>query len=116
MGEFGKALKEARKKVKKKLRDLSEDIGLSISYISDIEQGRKSPPESEVVRQIQIALLVEDDKLVELAENERKKQPTRIVQKIQQRSRLSDMFFRAENMTDEELDKWIDEMKKAKDG
>lgn len=112
MNEFGDALKEARIKARKKLRETAEHIGLSIGYLSDIEQGRKSPPDLETVRKLQDFLRVDGDKLVSLASEARTKRPTEIVQHIQKRPRLTDLFMRAKNMSDEELEKLIAEASK----
>lgn len=112
MNEFGDALKEARIKARKKLRETAEHIGLSIGYLSDIEQGRKSPPDLETVRKLQDFLRFEGDKLVTLASEARTKRPAEIVQHIQKRPRLTDLFMRAKNMSDEELEKLIAEASK----
>lgn len=107
MNEFGEALKEARINARKKLRETAEHIKISIGYLSDIEQGRKSPPELETVRKLQDFLRVEGDKLVTLASEARTKRPTELAQHIQKRPRLTDLFMRAKNMSDEELEKLI---------
>jgi transcriptional regulator with XRE-family HTH domain len=110
--EFGIALKEARKEARKKLRETAEFTGLSISYLSDIEQGRKSPPDLETVRKLQDFLRVKGDKLLTIASKARTKMPTEVVQQIQNRPRLSELFFRAKNLTDEELEDLIDQASK----
>ncbi len=112
MNEFGNALKEERIKARKKLRETAEYIDLSIGYLSDIEQGRKSPPDLETVRKLQDFLRVEGDKLVTLASEARTKRPTEIAQHIQKRPRLTALFMRAKNMSDEELEKLIAEASK----
>jgi transcriptional regulator with XRE-family HTH domain len=112
MNEFGNTLKEARIKARKKLRETAEYIDLSIGYLSDIEQGRKSPPDLETVRKLQDFLRVDGDKLISLASEARTKRPAEIVQHIQKRPRLTDLFMRAKNMSDEELEKLIAEASK----
>ena len=112
MNEFGSALKEARINAKKKLRETAEHVTFSIGYLSDIEQGRKSPPDLETVRKLQDFLRVEGDKLVILASEARTKRPAEIVQHIQKRPRLSELFMRAKNMSDEQLEKLIEEASK----
>ncbi len=109
MNEFGIALKEARKNAKVKLREVAAYIELSVGYLSDIEQGRKSPPDLETVRKLQDFLKVKNDKLVTLASVERTKMPTEVVQQIQNRPRLSELFFRAKNLNDEELEELINQ-------
>lgn len=112
MNEFGIALKEARRSAKKKLREISEYINLSIGYLSDIEQGRKSPPDLETVRKLQDFLRVEGNKLVEIASEKRTKMPTEMLQQIQNRPRLSELFFRVKNISDEKLEELIDQATK----
>jgi transcriptional regulator with XRE-family HTH domain len=112
MNKFGDALKEARINARKKLRETAEYVNLSIGYLSDIEQGRKSAPDLETVRKLQDFLRVEGDKLVTLASEARTKRPAEIAQHIQKRPRLSDLFMRAKNMSDEELERLIEEASK----
>jgi transcriptional regulator with XRE-family HTH domain len=104
---FGEALKDARLKAKKTLREAGAHVGLSVGYMSDIEQGRKSAPDLETVRKLQDFLRVDGDALVILASEARTKRPTEIVQHIQNRPRLSDLLARARNLSDEQLDELI---------
>ena len=53
MKNFGEVFQRERKRKRLKLSDLKEKIGLSISYLSDIEHGRKAAPKSEIVRKIE---------------------------------------------------------------
>lgn len=107
MNEFGEALKDARLKAEKTLRETGIHVGLSVGYMSDIEQGRKSAPDLETVRKLQDFLRVKGDKLVVLASEARTKRPTEIVQHIQNRPRLSDLLARARNLSDEQLEELI---------
>ena len=104
MNEFGTALKAARKKSRKKLREVSEHLGFSISYISEIEQGRKAPPELDIVREMQLFLDIEDDHLVKIADSVRFTRASDVAQKLQEKPRLSEIFFRVKDMSDEELE------------
>ena len=107
MNEFGIAFKEERKRAKKKLREVAEHLKLSTSYISDIEQGRKAPPDLGVVQNLQRFLSVSDDKLVKLAEKVRTTRPGEVAQRIQERPQLSELFYRVQGMTDEQLEQLI---------
>lgn len=107
MIEFGEALKAARLAAKKTLRETGACVGLSVGYMSDIEQGRKTAPDLETVRKLQDFLRVDDDSLVILASEARTKRPTEIVQHIQNRPRLSELLARARNLSDEDLEKLI---------
>ena len=112
MNKFGISLKEARKTAKKKLRETAAYINLSIGYLSDIEQGRKPPPDLETVRKLQDFLQVTDDALIIIASEERTKMPTEVIQQIQNRPRLSELFFRAKGLSDEELEELINQATK----
>jgi len=67
---FGQLLKEARKKSEKTLKEVSQAAGLSLGYISDIEQGRRKAPALETVRKIEAYLKITDGRLVKAAELE----------------------------------------------
>jgi transcriptional regulator with XRE-family HTH domain len=112
MNTFGKTMKEARLRAKKTLREVGDHVGLSVGYISDIEQGRKSAPELETVRKLQEFLRVENDGLIVLASEARTKRPTEIVQHLQNRPKLSELFMRARNLSDERLEELIEASKK----
>ncbi len=108
MNEFGEALKDARLKAKKTLRETGAHVRLSVGYMSDIEQGRKIAPDLETVRRLQDFLMVDGDALVILASEARTKRPTEIVQHIQNRPRLSELFARARNLSDDQLEELIE--------
>lgn len=46
MGEFGKFLKEKRIERNISVREMAKFLGISISYISELETGNKLPPNS----------------------------------------------------------------------
>lgn len=107
MNEFGEALKVARIKAKKTLRETGTHVGFSVGYMSDIEQGRKGAPDLETARKLQDFLRVDGDTLVILASEARTKRPTEIVHHIQNRPRLSELLARARNLSDEQLEELI---------
>lgn len=113
MNTFGKTLKEARIRIKKTLREVGDYAGLSVGYISDIEQGRKTAPDLETVRKLQDFLRVEGDALVILASEARTQRPSEIVHHLQNRPKLSELFMRARNLSDEELEELIQASKKG---
>jgi transcriptional regulator with XRE-family HTH domain len=113
MNTFGKALKEARLQMKKTLREVGDYAGLSVGYISDIEQGRKTAPDLETVRKLEDFLRVESNALVLLASEARTQRPSEIMQHIQNRPKLSELFMRARNLSDEELEELIQASKKG---
>ncbi|MGE4545820.1 MAG: helix-turn-helix domain-containing protein [Pedobacter sp.] len=69
---FGQILRKARKQTRKTLRELSDASGLAISYISDIEHGRKNPPRSEAIRKMQDVLNISGNILIDAANRELK--------------------------------------------
>ena len=107
MNKFGEALREARQNAKKTLRETAARVGLSTGYLSDIEQGRKSAPDLETVRELEGFLRVNDGSLLMLAAEARTQRPTEIVQQIQNRPRLSVLLSRARNLSDEQLEDLI---------
>ena len=60
--EFGKVLKKRRKELKYTQRDLSEFTGFSISYLSDLENGKQT---TELGKAIYIANLLGIDVLLQ---------------------------------------------------
>lgn len=114
MNSFGELLKAERKRSGKKLRDVSAFANLSVSYISDIEQGRKGPPEIEVVRKFEELFETEKDLLVSAAESERGMMPTQVMSRLQERPILRELFFRIEKEPDEKLRQWLEENIKDK--
>lgn len=69
MRGFGQLLQGARKANRMKLRDVAEQTGLSISYLSDIEHGRKKAPSLDIVKKIE-ALLSTGGELLRTAQHE----------------------------------------------
>ncbi len=110
MGEFGIALKEARKEAQKKLRETAKAVDLSVGYISDIEQGRKGAPDVLVVQKLQEFLGITDNRLIRLADSERTKMPTQMIQSLQSKPKLNHLFFRLKDMSDEDLEKFINHL------
>jgi len=70
LGFFGNKLKSARKNKRVTLKELSKITGLSASFLSDIEQGRRSSPDFDVILKMQLFLNVE---LIECAKEEKLK-------------------------------------------
>lgn len=47
MGEYGEFIKKKRGEKKISLRQMARDLNISVSYLSDLEQGIKLPPNSK---------------------------------------------------------------------
>jgi transcriptional regulator with XRE-family HTH domain len=68
---FAKKFTELRLEKELTFRQISEACGLSIGYLSDISQGRKSAPNLIITDKMQKVLGVTDNCLIELAQKER---------------------------------------------
>ncbi|HEX5736119.1 MAG TPA: helix-turn-helix transcriptional regulator [Blastocatellia bacterium] len=110
MRTFGEALKQARLAKRVTLRELGRHLDKSISYLSDVEQGRKGAPDIETVRKIQEFLQVVDNSLVDLALKLRSKLPERIAQRIQHHSQFRDALYRLDDLDDEQFDNLVDQL------
>ncbi|MBM3209307.1 helix-turn-helix transcriptional regulator [Candidatus Shapirobacteria bacterium] len=110
---FGNALKKARMARKITIREVSDYISKSIGYISDVEHDRKQPPDLETVRKMEEFLGVKEGMLVNLAAKARKKMPFNLTQRLKARPLLSEVLLRADNLTDEEIKKVIDQLAEA---
>lgn len=111
---FGQLLKEARKKSEKTLKEVSQVAGLSLGYISDIEQGRRKAPALETVRKVEAYLGVTDGRLVRAAQSEMDLQ-TEAKTIFRRRPELNMQLLRASDMySEEELTAMITEMLEKK--
>lgn len=104
---FAEALKSVRTAKRVSLRKLGEYVGLSIGYISDIEHGRRRPPDLETVRKMEEVLSVAEGKLVNLALQVRKKVPEGVSEVFYRNPRLAEALLRA---SDEEIAKIIEKL------
>ncbi len=105
MQSFGDALKKARTAKRVTLRVLGEHIGKSVGYLSDIENSRKRPPTLDNVEKIERFLGINDNSLVTLASNLRKKIPKEWTERIMMTPKLSEALLRAdEDLSNEEFD------------
>lgn len=109
METFGEALKQARVAKRYTLREVADYIDKSVSYLSDIEQDRKGPPDVETVRKIEEFLGITNHSLVTLAAKLRSKIPADITQRIQRRPQLAELLTRTDNLSDEDLQLLISE-------
>jgi len=109
MKTFGEALKEARKASRLTLRRISEIVGLSVSYISDIEQGRRRPPANDIVEQLETTLQVKAGSLKKLADHAKNIAPRVVAQKIATTPKLSEVLMRADDdLTEDEFKELMD--------
>lgn len=59
--EFGDLISEKRKKLGLKLREMAKDLGIVAPYLSDIEKGRRNPPNIEMLEKMAKILELTDD-------------------------------------------------------
>lgn len=71
MNEFGEVLRRVRKEAGKTLADVADILGVSISYVSDVERGRRDPWASERIHQLARGLGVDPAPLLQAAATSR---------------------------------------------
>ncbi|MBQ7609083.1 MAG: helix-turn-helix transcriptional regulator [Desulfovibrionaceae bacterium] len=52
MPTFGPTIRKLREGLNKSMKDLANLLGVSVVYISDIERGRRNPPQGEKLHKI----------------------------------------------------------------
>ncbi|MBU0995372.1 MAG: helix-turn-helix domain-containing protein [Proteobacteria bacterium] len=115
MRSFGEALKKARTARRVTLRVLGEHVGKSVGYLSDIENSRKRPPTLDIVEKIEEYLGINDNLLVTLASNMRKKVPKEWTDRIMMTPKLSEALLRAdEDLNDDEFDELMEYFREIK--
>ncbi|HQU86650.1 MAG TPA: helix-turn-helix transcriptional regulator [Pyrinomonadaceae bacterium] len=114
MNKFGKEFRSERIAKRYTLKAVSDYVGKSISYLSDVEHGRKGIPDSNTIKLIEEFLGIKDSKLVNLANLLRKELPSNLIQEIQTRQSFSNVLARLadEDLTDEEFEKLNKELPK----
>jgi transcriptional regulator with XRE-family HTH domain len=111
---FGGLLKEARKKQEKTLKEVSQVAGLSLSYISDMEQERRKAPSLDVVKKIEAFLGITNGALAKAAQAEMNMQ-TEVRTIFRKRPELNMQLLRAADYcSEEELTEMINDMLKKK--
>lgn len=112
MESFGKILKKYRSEKRITLRDLHRKVDLSVGYLSDIEHGRRNPPDINSVIKIEDALGITKGILVTIARN-MKKASADFNEKIRIKPKLAELLLRAEDLSEEELENIINTMELA---
>jgi len=109
MKNFGETLRKTRVAKRITLRQLSTFTDKSIGYLSDIEQGRRRPPDLETVNKIEDLLGVEDGSLVNMASKLRKSIPQEFSSLFYRHPKLSEALLRADDEDIERIIKEIEE-------
>lgn len=71
MGDFGNYISKKRKEKEISLRTMAKDLNISVSYLSDLEQGNKLPPNSTKDNYKDLLMLIMD--YLELSDEEKSK-------------------------------------------
>lgn len=107
------ALKEARKRAGKTLREVAEATGMSIGFISDIEHGRKRTTVDVLVR-VQDVLNVKDNSLVKAAQDATSlKEKLRFLYETRPQASFALARLAEEGITDDELLGMLKSLKKG---
>lgn len=81
--QFGELLAQRRKEKSLTLRKLSQFVGLSPSFLSEVETGRRLPPMDEgKVRDIAEVLGIDKEELALAARKERARKDTTFIEKL----------------------------------
>jgi transcriptional regulator with XRE-family HTH domain len=70
---FGARLRELRERAGIRLNEIAAVVDWSVVYLSDIERGRRNPPEESKIRRIAEIIQANYAELVDLANKERKR-------------------------------------------
>jgi transcriptional regulator with XRE-family HTH domain len=108
MNEFAEVFRQARMKEKRTLREIGEHVNLSIGYLSDVEHGRKNPPDLETVKKIEKFLGVTNGELQSTALRAKRHTHENITSRLRDRPQLRELLLRADSMDDDQLNELID--------
>lgn len=111
MNKFFNAFKAARLKSGKKFREIAKFTGLSIGYLSDIDNGRRNPPEIPIVKKIEEFFGITDNTLVNLAKEARASLPTNLGSLIKSKPILEELLLRGDELSIEDLKDIVSQMR-----
>ena len=108
------ALKEARKRAGKTLREVAEATGVSIGFISDIEHGRKRTT-TDILEKMQRVLGVTDNSLLKAAQDATfLKEKLRFLYESRPQASFALARLAEEGLTDEELIEMLKNLEKKR--
>jgi transcriptional regulator with XRE-family HTH domain len=111
MNKFAIAFRAARLESGKKFREIADFTRLSIGYLSDIDNGRRNPPEIPVVKEIEKLFGITDGHLVKLAREERASLRTNLGSLIKSKPLLEELLLRGDELSDNDLKDIISQMR-----
>jgi transcriptional regulator with XRE-family HTH domain len=109
---FGDVLREKRMAKGISLRKFADQVGVSPTYLSQVEQGNIDPPTAERVRKMAEILGENADELIALAGRVPEDLP-KIIQK--QPTQMPELLREASGLTAEQLRQLVDKAKKLKE-
>lgn len=111
MGKYAEAFRKERLKNEITLRQINAILGLSIGFLSDMENGKKNPPEISIVRKFEEIFGITDGYLVRLAKEERVTIPSTIGQMIRFRPELQEVLLRAEALGEDDFNDFLNSLR-----
>lgn len=114
---FGEFLQKKRTERKITLRKMAEQLNMSAPYLSDIEKGRRNPPEMEKLELISNILLLSDEEkslMLDLAGRMRNSVAPDLPEYIMGRDYVSAALRTARDLDADEAD-WLRFVKELKD-
>lgn len=103
--KFGDVLRAARKKADKTMLQLASELGFTVSYVSDVELGRRPPFAQDKIEQAAAFLNADVDILCQLAVGARGNKVTLNVDDRESAREVGAMLMRGfETLTDVQLE------------
>jgi transcriptional regulator with XRE-family HTH domain len=117
MNEFGMAFRRARLNSDMTFRDIANKVGKSIGYLSEIENGKKNPPDQQLTQELEAALGITDGHLQAIAQDARFHLPSNINNLVRTQPRLGILLkscevFLRDDRTHEEDKRFTEEFNK----
>lgn len=117
MNKFAQAFKTARLNSDRTFREIANHLGKSIGYVSDIESGRKNPPDRHLVEKIENFLGIRDGHLRKLADDVRLNVPKHLKSLVTDKPqlgeflRLGETLLREDKLFEQKLEEYISDMR-----
>jgi len=113
---FGSYVRSVRIKNEIGQRELAQKIGLSASYLNDIEKNKRSAPKNDIIKKLSLVLKLDLDLLNDLAGNSKKTLPPDILDYIEKNPEIISLIRSAKNnrLKTEEFKKIEENINKSK--
>lgn len=110
--KFGKKIRDLRLGKRMTQRELADEVGIDITYISKLERGQLPPPSERVIRKMAQALECDYEELMLLAD----KLPPDYASQIRNDPRIADFMRRARSLTPEQWEQIQRVIREGEDG